>query len=92
MTESTIAASIAVALAFTTLSAEVSARGFSGHVPHQAFWHRSHNALVVVYPLGNEPKVFLPPQAAAPRCTHSREIVTEPSEEGGTREIVITRC
>jgi hypothetical protein len=27
-----------------------------------------------------------------PRCIHSREIVTVPSEEGGTRDITITRC
>jgi hypothetical protein len=26
------------------------------------------------------------------KCTHSRETVTVPSEDGGTREITITRC
>ena len=28
----------------------------------------------------------------AARCRHSRETVTVPSEDGGTREITITRC
>jgi len=29
---------------------------------------------------------------SAARCSHSRETVTVPSEDGGTREITITRC
>lgn len=34
----------------------------------------------------------VPSPAPAPSCHHSRETVTVPAEEGGSREITITRC
>jgi hypothetical protein len=45
-----------------------------------------------------QPVIVMPTQfapaapAAVPRCTHSRETVTVPSESGGERQITITRC
>ena len=39
-----------------------------------------------------ETVVFVPEPTRTLSCQHSREIVTVPSEQGGTRQITITRC
>jgi hypothetical protein len=44
------------------------------------------------YDLQVVPSQVDPVNAVTPRCTQSRETVTVPSEDGGTRQITITRC
>jgi hypothetical protein len=39
-----------------------------------------------------ETVVFVSETSRTLSCQHSREIVTVPSEQGGTRQITITRC
>jgi hypothetical protein len=89
--------------AFSLLPAAVAAKGFrgGGHL------HASHNRLGV-WPYGGpvatytpgyyaQPVAIVPVQVnpaavAAPRCTHSRETITVPAEDGGERQVTITRC
>jgi hypothetical protein len=82
--------------------------GFSGRpalLHHRVFRHRQrqHDSLLVGYG-GVAPDAYVAPDidAAYPinfivelptlHCQHSRETVTVPSEDGGTRAITITRC
>jgi hypothetical protein len=92
---------IAIALELATLPLEVSAKGIGGRGLHHGLRHSPYNALVAGYGFGGESVggMFLPPQVvfvSPPQptltCNHSREAVTVLSEEGGTREITITRC
>ena|ERR1700722_13909310 len=92
---------IAVTLGLATLPVDVLAKGFGGHGFHHGFRHSPYGALVASYGFGDEsvsgmslqPQIVSvsPPQPAL-SCHHSRETVTVLSEEGGTREITITRC
>ena len=93
-----IAAFFAVA-ASLLVPAEVGARGFAGHFGrgfhlHHGFW--PYRGPVATYSLGAPvqavPAQVEPVDAVTPRCTHSVETVTVPSEDGGTRQITITRC
>ena len=70
---------------------------------NSAFAHSSYGGLVAEYPLGgyieSESEAVLPVQVGALiappstlSCSHSRETVVVRSEEGGTRQITITRC
>jgi hypothetical protein len=51
--------------------------------------YASDNILTYAMP---ERVVFVPEPPRALSCHHSQETVTVPSEEGGTRQITITRC
>jgi hypothetical protein len=96
-----VAVGIAVALGLATLPVDVLAKGFGGHGFHHGFRHSPYDSLVAGYGFDGEsvsamslsPQVVSvsPPQPAL-TCHHSRETVTVLSEEGGTREITITRC
>jgi hypothetical protein len=93
--------SIAVTLGLATLPVDVLAKGFGGHGFHHGFRHSLYDSLVAGYGFGGEsagetslsPQVVsvYPPQPAL-SCHHTRETVTVLLEEGGTREITITRC
>jgi hypothetical protein len=90
--------------ALALLPAEVAARGLlrgGGHL------HASHNHAaylpyagpVATYTPGYYPQpiAVVPAQvysapAPAPHCTHSRETITVPAEDGGERRVTITRC
>ena len=106
MIKRVFAVSIAAALGLATLPVEVSAKGFGSHASHAVgptffkgspvrHHHRAfgYGGLIAAYTPGDAP---LPVQIGAvttsPSCTHSRETITVPSEEGGTRQITITRC
>lgn len=95
------AISMAAMLGQTALSVESTATGFSGHGGHHGFGHRSYDGIVTGYVLGDvsDSAPTLSPQShdvASPlpavTCHHSRETVTVPAEEDGTREITIIRC
>lgn len=87
-------------MAWLSAPADVSAKGFVGH-GFAGHHHRSHHHhgprpgdWIAVYP---EPVTALPADVGpvnsiAPRCTHSVETVTVPSEDGGERTITIKRC
>jgi hypothetical protein len=75
-----------------------------GHAParhHHAFGHRRDPFAGYGYVM---PAAYIEPNtdefasvrtivlSPAIRCSHSRDTVTVPSEDGGTREITITRC
>jgi hypothetical protein len=71
--------------------------GFRHH--HRAFgWNSPYGGLDVADPaIGVEPDSGAPllqvgGVTTPPRCIHSQEIVTVPSEKGGTQQITITRC
>ncbi len=68
---------------------------------NSAFGYAPYGAIVATYTPGDEsvgevsmPQVLGPVVLASPvlSCHHSQEIKTVPSEEGGTRQITITRC
>jgi hypothetical protein len=97
--KSVLTASAAAAFAASLLMpADVAARGFAGHFVHGFHHHhgvRPYGGAVVAYPSGveMEPVGSIPLQInPAPHCTHSRETVTVPSEDGGERQVTITRC
>jgi hypothetical protein len=87
---------IASTLGLATLPVEVSAKGFGSHSSHHALIRRHHHWLLggfgAAY-VGVLPSVPLQIDAVtSPSCSYSREIVTVPSEDGGTRQITITKC
>jgi hypothetical protein len=108
MIKQLFAVSIAAALGQAALPIEVSAKGFGGPAFHaaghhnRAFRYGPYGGLVAAdYANGIDPVVdvsttqslgplILPSFASS--CHHSVEIVTIPSEEGGTREVTIRRC
>jgi hypothetical protein len=98
MIKSVFFVGVAAALSIAMLPAKVSAKGFGGHAHLHFFGHGLHRGHFGGYVLGAWAIVAaqpLPVGAAsmpAPRCQHSREVVTVPSEEGGTRQITIIRC
>jgi hypothetical protein len=100
------AAAAAGFAAWLLMPADGAAKGFGvglhhGHGLHQhhqrAFW--PYGSTVPAYSLGDSagPVATAPAQvntviAPAPRCTHSQEFYTVPSEDGGERKVTITRC
>jgi hypothetical protein len=77
------------------------------HHHHRAFGFRHHHRAFGYIPYGGfvdaGPAIGVEPDSGAPllqvggvttppRCIHSQEIVTVPSEKGGTQQITITRC
>jgi hypothetical protein len=78
--------------------------GFRHH--HRAFGYIPYGGLVVsddaigvepdsgapVLQVSGAPLFQVGGVTTPPRCIHSREIVTVPSEKGGTQQITITRC
>ena len=91
---------IASTLGLATVPVEVSAKGLGSHKSHLAFGHRRHHhhrllggfgaAYVGVLP--SIPLLQIDAVTTSPACSYSREIVTVPSEDGGTRQITITKC
>lgn len=76
-------------------------KGSPLHRHSRAFGYAPYGAIVATYPTGDEsfgdvsmPQALGPVVLASPvlSCHHSQEIKTVPSEEGGTRQITITRC
>jgi hypothetical protein len=64
---------------------------YAGFVPYAPYWPYEANN----YAIGptSTPVVLVQPQPpAALACQRSQEVVTVPSEEGGTRPITVTRC
>lgn len=68
---------------------------------HRAFDYGLYGGIVATYAPGDElvgdksaPQALGPviPVSFVLGCHHSQEIKTVPSEEGGTRQITITRC
>jgi hypothetical protein len=68
---------------------------------NRAFGYPPYGAIVATYAPGNESVSDVSmPQGLGPEilassvlsCHHSQEIKTVPSEDGGTRQITITRC
>ena len=101
MIKGVFAVSVAATLGLATLPVEISAKEFGGHASHRAFGHRLHSGLVADYALGDEPVGFVSTSqplspvispSTALSCHHSQEIITVPSEDGGDRQIKITRC
>ena len=108
MIRGVLAISLAARLGLATLPVEVSARGFGVYASHavgSAFFEGSpayrHHHRFGYYWHGSLAVIDHPDVAAAPpqvgtsnasSCSHSRVTKTVPSEEGGTREITITRC
>jgi hypothetical protein len=91
---------VAVALV-TTVGAASAAHHFHGFNHDHRFW--PYGGVIEAYPLGglnspvNVASAPLPmTPVVAPKfaltCQHSQQIVTVPSEDGGERKIVITRC
>jgi hypothetical protein len=97
---------IASTLGLATVPIEVSAKGLGLHKSHGAFGHkhhrhhRLHGGFFAGYGLGIQPVGDVStPQLLGPvipplilHCRHSQDIFTVPSEEGGTRQITVTRC
>jgi hypothetical protein len=76
-------------------------RGSSVHHHHRAFDYGPYGGIVATYAPGVEPfgdvstlQALSPvmPTSFVLSCHHSQEIKTVLSEEGGTRQITITRC
>jgi hypothetical protein len=76
-------------------------RGSPVHHHHRAFDYGPYGGIVATYAPGGElvgdvstPQTMDPviPASFVLSCHHSQEIKTVPSEEGGTRQITITRC
>lgn len=108
MIRKVLAIGLAAGLWLGTLPVGVSAKGFGVHASHAVglasfeaspadhyhhkFWHDRYGSLAVI----DHPDVAAAPLQAdtsnASGCSHSRVTKTVPSEEGGTREITITRC
>jgi hypothetical protein len=97
-------AALAVA-AFALAPADVAAKGFRGgghlHASHIRNAYLPYGGPVATYTPGYyaQPVTLVPVQinsapaaAAAPHCTHSRETITVPAEDGGERQVTITRC
>ena len=89
--------------AFALLPAEVAARGFRGgghlHAAHVRPAYLPYAGPVATYtpgyyaqPVTVVPVQVNPPAAATPRCTHSSETITVPSEDDGEKRVTITRC
>jgi hypothetical protein len=100
MTNRAFALGIVAALGLAALSGDVSAKGFGWHTSHHAFGRRAYG-IVGGYAISEAPVSYVStPQMLGPliapslavSCHHSRETVTVPSEEGGAREISVTRC
>ena len=97
---------IAAALALLApMSASTShaakAHGVGLHVLHFAHHHHRHRGFWplyggVVVAGNNEAAYAIPEPTPVPllvrSCRHSQDVVTVPSEDGGTRRITITRC
>jgi hypothetical protein len=95
------AVGLAATLWLATLPVEVSAKGSGSALSRHALGHRHHGHHRLHggfggYVFGIVPfsEASLPVQIGPviPTCTLSREIVIVPSEEGGTRQITITKC
>lgn len=76
-------------------------KGSPLHRQNRAFGYAPYGAIVATYASGMEsvgdvsmPQALGPviPVSSVLSCHHSQEIKTVPSEEGGTRQITITRC
>jgi hypothetical protein len=82
------------AAALLPMPTGVAAHGFGGHFSHRFHHHlfSPYGSFVVAEPASVAPVWIDPGVALAPRCTHSRETITVPSEDGGERQITITRC
>ena len=89
--------------AFSLAPAAVAAKGFRGgghlHASHANQAYFPYGGPVATYtpdyyaqPIAVVPMQVNPAAAAAPHCTHSRETVTVPAEDGGERQVTITRC
>ena len=108
MVNRVLAVGMAAVLGLATLPIDVSAKGFGGHGFHgarhhtPAFAYSPYGGFVGTdQGMGGAPVVNVSaPQPVGPlvsptfvlQCHHSVETVTVPSEEGGTREIKISRC
>jgi len=72
--------------------------GFAGHHPshhhhRRGFW--PYGGWLATYPDYAQPTIAFPAEPTSfllPRCTHSVETVTVPSESGGERKVKVTRC
>ena len=93
---------VAAFAASMLMPVNVAARGFAAHLMHgfhHHFTYRPYGGAIVADPSGGDVDsvgtVPAQPESTitqAPRCVHSREVVTVPSEDGGERQITITRC
>jgi hypothetical protein len=94
--------SVAALAASILMPVNVAARGFTGHGAHGFRHHYGYwpyGGSIVAYPFGRDldavgtvPAQADPTTTPAPRCVHSHETVTVPSEDGGVRQITVTRC
>jgi hypothetical protein len=95
-----LARALGVAAALVTTVGAASAAHHGFHHGH-GFW--PYGGVIEAYPLGglsSPVNVALAPLPMTPvvapklalTCQHSQQIVTVPSEDGGERKIVITRC
>jgi hypothetical protein len=87
--------------ALALVPATVAAKGFHGgghlHAAHRRQAYLPYGGPVAAYTPGYyaQPVTVVPVQinpAPAPHCTHSRETITVPSEDGGEKRVTITRC
>jgi hypothetical protein len=102
----TCGAVVALSIAAWPLApAALAAKGFPGgghlHVSHSRHLVLPYGGPVATYSPGYyaQPVSVVPLQvnpapaaAPAPHCTHSRETITVPAEDGGERQVTITRC
>ena len=67
-----------------------------GYLPYGGFFGASDNYVTDDYPLGSVSVVPvvapLAPSLPALNCKYSQETRTVPSEDGGTKQVTITRC
>ena len=86
-----VVAGIAASLLMPT---DVAARGMGAHhahvFHHRAFW--PYGGWVAAYRLGQDVAPVSAVIAQAPHCIPSRKTIMVPSEDGGERQITITRC
>lgn len=99
MIKSVLAAAFAIA-AFLFVPANPAAAGLVAIHPHaHAFHHHHHRnrfwpygGVVVAQPVSVVPALVGPAITQTPACTFSRETKAVPSEDGGEKQITITRC
>jgi hypothetical protein len=63
---------------------------FHHHHHRQNFW--PYGGVVVAQPVSVVPALIGPAINQTPACTFSRETKAVPSEDGGEKQITITRC
>ena len=100
MIKSVLVAAFAIA-AFTFVPVNPAAAGLVRAPAHiHAFHHHNHHrqnfwpygGVAVAQPVSVVPALVGPAITQTPTCTFSRETKAVPSEDGGEKQITITRC